>query len=414
MGALPLALSVHNFISSVGADAGFASIIGLAILILLYFAHARETSALREQAARLAERLQQAEAKLAQSAGTRPAVPAPPLQTARAQGAAPLVQAVPMAGGAAAAVAVAAAAPGAPAGLAAPALASATRFVPVREPATAPATPAAAPARAVPSAIPRPTVPAPPVPQPAAATALAQPAPPAAAPAREPDAERVPVGAPATAAGAANGAGRTAPAGVSTATARRPPPGLGVTGDGPAPGSRRPLPPLATSGQRTSSGPRRVAVAALAVLVVGGAVAGLIIATSSSGTKSITTLTPTSNAPAAKHPARAPSFNPAAVTVAVLNGTATNELAHHISARLAALGYKQGAIATATDQTRTATVVAYMPGSRADAVHVASALRLGSASVQPVDQTTQQVACAGATACTANVVVTVGADLATS
>ena len=50
MASAPYALSIHNFISSVGADAGFASIIGLAILVLLYFAHARETSALREQA----------------------------------------------------------------------------------------------------------------------------------------------------------------------------------------------------------------------------------------------------------------------------------------------------------------------------------------------------------------------------
>ena len=42
-GALPFAFSVSHFINSVGADAGFASIIGLAILVLLYFAQARET-----------------------------------------------------------------------------------------------------------------------------------------------------------------------------------------------------------------------------------------------------------------------------------------------------------------------------------------------------------------------------------
>jgi hypothetical protein len=44
MASLPLALSVHNLVSSVGADAGFAAVIGLAILALLYFAHARETA----------------------------------------------------------------------------------------------------------------------------------------------------------------------------------------------------------------------------------------------------------------------------------------------------------------------------------------------------------------------------------
>src|ERR1700719_613913 len=67
MAAVPFALSVHNFISSVGADAGFASVIGLAILTLLYFAHARETSSLRDEAAGLAQRLQEAEARLAEA-----------------------------------------------------------------------------------------------------------------------------------------------------------------------------------------------------------------------------------------------------------------------------------------------------------------------------------------------------------
>ncbi len=50
MGPIPFAFSVHHFINSVGSDAGFAAIIGLAILVLLYFAQARETSSLREQA----------------------------------------------------------------------------------------------------------------------------------------------------------------------------------------------------------------------------------------------------------------------------------------------------------------------------------------------------------------------------
>ncbi len=66
MGSMPFAFSVHNFISSVGADAGFAAIIGLAVLVLLYFAHARETANLREEASILAERLQQAEARVAE------------------------------------------------------------------------------------------------------------------------------------------------------------------------------------------------------------------------------------------------------------------------------------------------------------------------------------------------------------
>src|ERR1700726_2333626 len=77
MGSMPLALSVHNFISSVGADAGFASIIGLAILVLLYFAHARETANLHEEAAELPERLLAAETRLEQLS-RQPAVPVAP------------------------------------------------------------------------------------------------------------------------------------------------------------------------------------------------------------------------------------------------------------------------------------------------------------------------------------------------
>ena len=120
----------------------------------------------------------------------------------------------------------------------------------------------------------------------------------------------------------------------------------------------------------------------------------------------------TTNAPGPDRPA-APAFRPSTVTVAVLNGTSTNQLAHRVSARLAVAGYKQGAIATAANQTETTTVVAYLPGKtdRTDALHVAAALGLRSSSVRPVDQPTLQVACPGSTSC-ANVVVTAGADLA--
>src|SRR6059058_3175583 len=66
MAQLPYAFSVHHFINSVGADAGFAAIIGLAVLVLLYFAHARETASLREQSYEWAQRVQQLEARVAQ------------------------------------------------------------------------------------------------------------------------------------------------------------------------------------------------------------------------------------------------------------------------------------------------------------------------------------------------------------
>jgi hypothetical protein len=68
MGSIPLAISIHKFVSSTGADAGFAALIGLAILILLYFAQARETATLREQAAEAGERAEQLEQRVAELA----------------------------------------------------------------------------------------------------------------------------------------------------------------------------------------------------------------------------------------------------------------------------------------------------------------------------------------------------------
>ncbi len=50
MGAIPYALSVTHFVNSVGAKAGFAAIIGLALLVLLFFAQMRETASLRDRA----------------------------------------------------------------------------------------------------------------------------------------------------------------------------------------------------------------------------------------------------------------------------------------------------------------------------------------------------------------------------
>ena len=98
--------------------------------------------------------------------------------------------------------------------------------------------------------------------------------------------------------------------------------------------------------------------------------------------------------------------------MSVLNGTATAQLAHRVATKLAGFGYKEGTVATAADQTRTATVVAYLPGRQRDALAVAKSLKLGPASVQPIDQSTQAVACPPGTACSAGVVVTVGSDLA--
>jgi hypothetical protein len=119
---------------------------------------------------------------------------------------------------------------------------------------------------------------------------------------------------------------------------------------------------------------------------------------------------------ARRQKARPPAaVKPSAVTVAVLNGTSTSNLAHTVAQQLGTAGFKEGTIATAADQTQTATVVGYLPGSRRDALLVAKSLKLGSASVQPVDQSNRTVACpASSTSCPAQVVVTVGSDLASN
>jgi len=112
--------------------------------------------------------------------------------------------------------------------------------------------------------------------------------------------------------------------------------------------------------------------------------------------------------------ARAGVLTPAAVTVVVLNGTSTPNLAHSISQRLSGAGYRAGKTGNATDQTLTATQVGYLAGHRRAALLVARSLKLGSASVQPVDPSNQAVACPQSSPCTAQVVVAIGSDLASS
>jgi hypothetical protein len=151
------------------------------------------------------------------------------------------------------------------------------------------------------------------------------------------------------------------------------------------------------------------------LLAAVAAIAALVIVTSSGGgnSASSTTSSAASNAPtSARHTRSAGSVNPSSVTVAVLNGTATAGLAHRVAVKLGGTGYRQGTVATATDQTRTSTIVAYLPGHKRQATAVATALKLGPASVQPVDPTTQAVACPPPGACASGVVVTVGSDLA--
>jgi hypothetical protein len=138
------ALSIQHFINSVGAKAGFASIIGLALLVLLFFTQSRETANLRRRADEAEQQLYQLQlyvdhlsrqrAQQAAAPATVAPVAAPPaavaaLARAGASRAIPGEQVAEVAEGA-----VATLIPAAPAGTGAPALSSATRLIPLAEP----------------------------------------------------------------------------------------------------------------------------------------------------------------------------------------------------------------------------------------------------------------------------------------
>jgi LytR cell envelope-related transcriptional attenuator len=389
MGHLPLALSVHHFITSVGADAGFASIVGLAILVLLFFAQARETTTLRDELADAEDRMAQLEARLTAAMRNAQAAPAPAAHqasqpatsgapAAARPGGVPLRPVTAAAG--AAASAAPAAAPGtssgnAPPGVGAPAQGAATRLIPDATTVQRPATAAAA----------------------ASAGTASSPA------------------------AGGNGTGSSTEAPLAPPPSAAPPP---VRSPGSA-APRRPAPSRVAPPRSSSSRGRQIIGGVVALLVVAAIVVVLIVATSGGSSSNSSTQaassTATSNAPTTHRRKRTsttsttPAVVPANVTVAVLNGTATNGLARRVSTKLTGGGYKAGMVTTAADQTHTTTAVAYQPGQKPAALAVAKALGLPSSTVAPIDATTRTVACQGlsTTSCSAQgVVVTVGANLA--
>jgi hypothetical protein len=419
MASLPLALSIHHFISSVGADVGFASIIGLAILVLLFFSQGRETKLLRERTEQLAEHAQYLEGQLGfltrqrQTAEAARERTTPPVAARPAFGQAP-AGAVSASRGSA--IGTLAAVPAAPAGVGAPALASATKLIPTIVPSgpngededhtmlPQPAFAGAASATA----------------QRASQIATDGPAPGGGATFAPPP--------PATAAAGANGASdrdwpaepavpfpvpAAAAGGSSTRSARptQPPSrGSGRASAASAASARRP--PSAPATQHRSTGGRRFMwlMAALAVIVI-VAVVLIVMRGGGKGTPA-TASTPGKPATRSRSTRRAAAVQPNTVTVAVLNGTVTNGLAHQVSVRLASAGYRQGTVATDSNQTLTSSTVYYEPGHRAAALAVAKSLSRSNASVQPIDSSTQAVACPPPSPCTATVVVAVGTDLA--
>jgi hypothetical protein len=401
MAAIPYALSIHHFINSVGADAGFAAIIGLAILILLFFSQARETANLRRRADAAEDEVHRLHAYVDQLALSRPQPAVAPVAAPPAAARiAPRPTAAPVASRTVNPAVVAAGAlatiPAAPAGVGAPALSSATRLIPLAD------------ADEISIRALRPST--------NGDSDSTELGPPVAAPAAPP---------PSTAAAGANGTGRVAPP---------PPPPVGPPIDGPAPRVAlrpsgappgRPVGPPPRSTGEPPQRPRisRVAIAVLGALVVAAGVVVLLVVTGASGSSSSTTPnTVASQTTAAQHAGRrrrTPATTvvaPASVTVAVLNGTSTNNLAHDVMAKLNAAGYKPGSTGNSSDQQLTSTIVGFtQPAYRRDALAVAKSLNLGPASVQGVSQSDRAAACSATpSACPAQVVVTVGADLASN
>jgi LytR cell envelope-related transcriptional attenuator len=402
MSAVPFALSIHKFIDSIGADAGFAAIIGLALMALLYFAQARESASLRDELDDAANRIASVEGRLTQVVRTQVArqdadanVP-PAIVPAPAFAGGPRPAAMPAAAGVASRSVPVVAFVGAPAGLGAPALASATRAIPPG---------------AVPPAAPVPTAPL--------AAPLAAPKAPVSIGAAEAQraAEDTMFATSPTTAGVAGG--------DSGATAVAPPPVaprrvdfLDDEPDGPPP--RRTVPPPTRDRDRPRFLGGRIVQAVIAVVVV---VVVVVVLLSASGGNPKAPKAPVKHH---RHHHHGVVFNPASVNVAVLNGTAVQGLAAEIAAKLATAKYNvpQATISNAATQSQMTTEVGYQPGDQADAKAVAKLLGLPASDVQPADASAiQSCAAAGSStnaatgaqttaSCSAQVIVTIGQDVA--
>ncbi|MBV9606122.1 MAG: LytR C-terminal domain-containing protein [Solirubrobacterales bacterium] len=408
MAQVPFAsISVHHIISTVGADVGFASLIGLALLVLLFFSQARETATLRSRAEEAGLRIQELEAELADLSEQVAAMPAEISVRAASPRAAAAYGALAPGAPAGAGQAMALP-PAAPAGVGAPALAAATRLIPdpVRplpefQPATSAGNGNGSSARPVVAA---------------SAATIQRPvqAPPAGPPGGRPGGPPRPVGAPPRVGGGGGARPGRGPGGAPVrpvGAGQGRPPGQSQS----RPASGRPSgAPLRPPPRRS---PGRIALGALiAAVALAAVVVGVIVLTGGGKGASSASRSTSSGTLAASRRARAAqsAVLPASVTVSVLNGTDLQGLAGNVANQLAADGYQKGSKPTnAADQTHTSTIVAYMAAAdRPGALAVAKSLKLGPSAVQPIDPTTKATVCPPGQPCASTVVVTVGTDQA--
>lgn len=438
--SLILAVSATDQIEKYGAYAGIAAILGLAVLSLLYFSQAREVKRLREWAGRAPERAAeaqaQAQARAAAAAQPRPvtprvSAPAGSTPSAAAAGVASVgaAQASPGSGTPAAdGSAPTTPAPGTPDPTSAPAGARAAVA------AAAGAAPASASVATKPTssednhkASEPPQTPSERLP--AAATAVAQTAPPPAAAPRTgkpaaASAPAAPAGSPASgtppaaAVPGATGAGKRSATQVDRELA------AGVT-----PPPRRPASVPATPagaaprreparGGRDGSVTRYVVIGLGALVLIAGAIFG--ITRIGGGEDSSTPPNAIQGGSQSRQDAgksqdtgKSAAGGDARVVrgetkVYVLNGTTVPGLAGQLQNQLKRAGFDTTGKANAPNQARSATTITYLPGSKPAANEVGRVLKVDA--IEPIDGTTQGVACPPGAACDLNVVVTVGAD----
>jgi hypothetical protein len=402
MSAALIVAAVTDPLVKVGAYAGYAAILGLAVMSLLYFAQAREVKRLREWAGRAPER----DAELAQRVQTdaQKRVVAQPLQptTPAAQ------QAAQQAAAAAALYAKVPPPPPPPAPLVGPPGQLARPVAPGAVPGTAGAigqpAAAAAPATATPGTTAAPA--AAPGSVPGVATTPA--------PGSVPTATSTPP--PTVAPGAVPAAMTAAAAGAAAARS------ASVIGNGAGQETHesdaaRPAPAFGEPDFSSDADGDGFSVGRTAA-IVGGAIAAVLVAVVLMVALTRDDSSPKPNdfgqvtAPAPATPGgtgtTAQSSTPATVDrratrVAVLNGTQQTGLARTVADEIEKARFTIGKIDTNADQTVPATTVSYRQGEQRAATTIAQLIGVDRSSVQPVDANTS-------VASDADVVVIVGAD----
>ena len=416
MSAAVIAASAERVVEQVGSYAGYASIIGLGVLALLYFTQAREVKRLREWAGRAPERAAELEERVQADAQKR--VVAQPIAPASAAGQ-QAAEARTQAATAAVYASVGAPPPGVappPGQLARPATpaAPAPGAIPPVPAAGIPPAPGAAPAPGTlpaasapagstttqaPATSPtgRPMVTATPPPIPAAASPAATAAARAAAPSRTV---------------AAPGNGTTSQETTESAAARpellpappTPPPGLLSDDDGGEGGFSR-----ARVGMIIGSAVGAVAVAVVSMLVLTGSEDNPPPENNFGNTPSVAD--EPSGAGASDRDSGSGSSSSSSLTsaerrgtdVAVLNGTTQTGLARAVANRIQEDSFTIGGVATNANQSVPTTVVSYNSDNRKAALAVAKIIGIDSGSVQPADAN-------AAAAASGDVLVTVGSD----